>query len=127
MTAAVGDGAGTVVVDLSDVDFFASVGIDVLLRAPRPPAGRARCASSPRLIRRTLTSVGLAHVLDLHDTSPKPSPPPPDPESPTPGPRVVRPGRASQRPGRESQRSGRESRTSRFREFYIRTDRSVRM
>ncbi|GAA3458129.1 STAS domain-containing protein [Saccharothrix longispora] len=70
VTAAVGDGDGTVVVDLSDVDFFASVGIDVLLRAheaTRRGGGTLRVVV-PRLIRRTLTSVGLAHVLDLRDT-----------------------------------------------------------
>ncbi|MGM1060811.1 anti-sigma factor antagonist [Saccharothrix sp. Mg75] len=70
VTAAVGDGDGTVVLDLSDVDFFASVGIDVLLRAHEATrrGGGALRVVVPRLIRRTLTSVGLAHVLDLHDT-----------------------------------------------------------
>lgn len=67
---AVGDGRGAVVVDLTDVRFFASIGIEVLLLAhERSHAGGGVLRIvTPRLVRRTLTSVGLGSVLELHDT-----------------------------------------------------------
>ncbi|QFZ18267.1 STAS domain-containing protein [Saccharothrix syringae] len=67
---AIGDGRGSVVVDLTDVRFFASIGIEVLLVAherTRTGGGELRIVT-PRLVRRTLTSVGLGDVLELHDT-----------------------------------------------------------
>ncbi len=67
---AIGDGRGDVVVDLTDVRFFASIGIEVLLIAHERTRGGGGTLKvvTPRLVRRTLTSVGLAQVLDLHDT-----------------------------------------------------------
>ncbi|GAA1274711.1 STAS domain-containing protein [Saccharothrix xinjiangensis] len=67
---AIGDGRGGVVVDLTDVRFFASIGIEVLLVAHERTraGGGALKVVTPRLVRRTLISVGLGEVLELHDT-----------------------------------------------------------
>ncbi|MFC6091837.1 STAS domain-containing protein [Saccharothrix lopnurensis] len=67
---AVGEGRDGVVVDLTDVRFFASIGIEALLLAherTRAGGGVLKIVT-PRLVRRTLTSVGLGEVLELHDT-----------------------------------------------------------
>ncbi len=67
---AVGDGRGAVVVDLTDVRFFASIGIEALLVAHERTlaGGGVLKVVTPRMVRRTLASVGLADVLELHDT-----------------------------------------------------------